>query len=375
MNFYPVLLFPSHIEQYLRSNKTAKDEKIYSKPSSSQSLSIPKRLIKDKSLLEKTIKFWKYSHIAAVGLIVCLHLVIIIYELSISNFSWTTVALILISFLLIEYIYNLGIEFLNYLISLLDKDNQKLEQIYWRKNANYNQAFINRSKQQSKHNYTLRLNNSFNKTSIKSNLKRGEIKGDAPKGVSEAHLETYLRRFFPTLEIVEDYYQIEDTKLGYTTDFSLVDTKSGFGIDLEVDEPYEGKYKTPHHCTDNKKDRNRNKFLLERGWIVLRVSEYQAVHQPKSVCKLIAQVFKAIGKEHCYNAEVLNFLDLTPDPCWNSIQAKRMITSKYRERYLDKAGIMEFNPDRERKNAQEYKALKAKQKREAKKARRQRKNK
>lgn len=134
--------------------------------------------------------------------------------------------------------------------------------------------------------------------------------------------------------------------------FSLVDRVWGLGIDLEIDEPYEGKFKTPHHCTNNSKDRERNEFMLAKGWIVLRVSEYQVVHQPESVCKLVTQIFKSVVGGESYQWTIFPGVPrLTPDPMWNSVGVKQMIARKYRERYLDKAGIFKYDEQRERAQA------------------------
>lgn len=242
------------------------------------------------------------------------------------------------------------------------KDSKFLADIYWDKNATNNQTylknsnsrivqnFIRQNLQEGKLNFTAKTNESkFN-----SQVERGQNIAMAQKGVSEKYLEGYLKQYFGDLEMTEDYFPLLEDKFGYTTDFSLIDSTSGLAIDLEVDEPYEGKFKTPHHCTDNSKDRVRNEFFLEKGWIVLRVSEYQVLNQPESVCKLIAQVLKKFTGNASYYQLLEQIPNLTPDMCWNSVGVKSMVFHRYREGYLDRSGIMKFDEVREAKNLAEH---------------------
>jgi hypothetical protein len=245
------------------------------------------------------------------------------------------------------------------------KDSKFIADIYWDKNATNNQTylknsnsrtvqnFIRQNLQEGKLNFTAKTNESkFN-----FQVERGQNIAMAQKGVSEKYLEGYLKQYFGDLEMTEDYFPLLEDKFGYTTDFSLVDPTSGLAIDLEVDEPYEGKLKTPHHCTDNSKDRVRNEFFLKKGWIVLRVSEFQVINQPESVCKLIAQVLKKFTGNASYYQLLEHIPNLIPDLCWNSVGVKSMVFNRYREGYLARSGIMKLDEVREAKNLAEHQEI------------------
>ena len=178
-------------------------------------------------------------------------------------------------------------------------------------------------------------------------MERKAVESSAQKGVSEAYLEKYLRHYFPTCQIVEDCLPIPNFKYHYSTDFSIV-APEGVAIDLEIDEPYEGKSKKPHHCWDNDRDYKRNRFFVERGWIVLRISEYQVVHQPKSICALIGKVLAKTTGNQDYRSGFKGIERLKEDSLWSENDAKKMAKRKYRENYLEKAGIYRARRNRSR---------------------------
>ena len=262
-----------------------------------------------------------------------------------------------------------GMMLLGYLFEAGRRDRAVYERQYWIDNQANNEAYRQESEAQMRRQQAARTKSKFSSRrnrgisldkSDSSSLDhsgfliRGEIKGEAPKGVSEAGLAELLARYFGSCQIHEEYFKIEGTELGYTTDFSIIESVTGIGIDLEVDEPYEGKTKKPHHCTDVKSDGVRNIFFVERGWIVLRVSEYQVVNQPLSVCKLVGQILYRFTGEESYILPLEQEPNLTVDPMWNSIGVRQMVGAKYREKYLDKAGIFAYDPVREARNRQAY---------------------
>ncbi len=267
-----------------------------------------------------------------------------------------------------------GLKIIDYCRSIQQQDKQRFEELYWKHNRANNERL--RQEQAKKLRRQVILRNELlgkirrlptvrSGITVGNRLQRGEIKIEAPKGVSEAHLAKFLHQYFSDCQIGEEYFAIEGTKVGYTTDFSIIEPTTGIGIDLEVDEPYEGKFKQPHHCTDNAKDRNRNKYLVERGWIVLRVSEFQVVSQPEAVCKLIAKIIHRLSDRSKYLEALAAFPDLIADNTWNSVGVSNMVYRKYRERYLDRYGIYAYDAGRERRNAADYAAKQQQQRREA----------
>ena len=59
----------------------------------------------------------------------------------------------------------------------------------------------------------------------------------------------------------------------YEPDIVLVDRARNLFIDIEIDEPYDGYYRTPAH--EEGKDDLREQFFVESGWAVIRFTERQ----------------------------------------------------------------------------------------------------
>ena len=257
----------------------------------------------------------------------------------------------------------------NYLEQAQKDDRQELARKYWQDNLAANQDYYQQLPQLLRDNHlkvnpqlklSLRERNKSKTSTPKLKVNRGIAKTEAQKGVSEAYFFTYLQRYFADCELNSDYFALNDA-IGYTTDFSLI-VPGGYAIDIEIDEPYEGKSKAPHHCQDNDKDRNRNNYLLQQGWIVIRFSEYQVVRHPESCCCLIALVLSKLGCDR-YLEPLKDFANLPTDRAWTSSSVKGMVARKYRESYLAKAGLFTYDAAREKRNLKVAQAQKARKKR------------
>lgn len=352
---YPILILPSNlVEQLQRCSSSCSPESASQK--NKQFLPTRKRSTIDSFRLRLLIRICKWSGLFIFGALVTIFVGELLFQNVAGAFLWFSIAIAsaVISWGVLQVLY--------YLEKLRALDEKNFEKLYWQQNLLNNQKLQKSNHDRYRQNIVSRniesgkfkIAVSGKSEGVAHSLTRGEIKGEAPKGVSEAYLAKFLQKYFADCQICEEYFAIKDSKIGYTTDFSIVEPSTGIGIDLEVDEPYEGRTKQPHHCTDNAKDRNRNKFLVERGWIVLRVSEFQVVSQPESVCKLVGKVlYRLSGKSH-YIEPLLDVPDLKSDPTWNSVGVKNMVFRKYRERYLDKYGIFAYDEERERRNAADY---------------------
>lgn len=243
-------------------------------------------------------------------------------------------------------------------------DSEEREKKRWRdnkkQNQNYHQQCADLLQQQFRQaNSHLQLNPSSQREPLyKHTFERGTNKEEAQKGVSEQFFLNFLCQYFSNCQLTTDYFALND-KIGYTTDFSLITADRKLGIDIEIDEPYDGKSKDPHHCTDNNKDRNRNRYLLERGWVVVRLSEYQVVHYPQSCCLLIAELLAKLGYKS-YLLAFENVENLPNDPTWTSVTVKPMVARKYREMYLDRAGLFKYDAKAEKHNAKQRRLKKKK---------------
>jgi len=156
------------------------------------------------------------------------------------------------------------------------------------------------------------------------------------QGVSEKQFFIYLCRYFSG---VYDFcmgveFPIPNTSFCYTADFILIHQPTGLAIDIEIDEPYDGKTGKPHHCIDQNKDQQRNRFFLERNWVVIRFSEYQVVKCPEGCCKAIAQVIFQITGDYRGLIKLQSIKDLLPHKQWKNKEAVYMAKTKFRQSYL-----------------------------------------
>ena len=179
----------------------------------------------------------------------------------------------------------------------------------------------------------------------------------AQQGVSEADFGKFLNVYFGELVQQGEELSIPNTEYRYSTDFSLVFQE--LRLDIEIDEPYEGRSKQPHHCCDDPKDTNRNQFFVDANWIVIRFSEQQAVYYPKSCCKVIAKVIEEITGEERYLARCRDLADLKPQRRWNTAHARQLAKWDYRLKYLKEAGIylrkpVQIKPKNKRKKRKKY---------------------
>jgi hypothetical protein len=155
----------------------------------------------------------------------------------------------------------------------------------------------------------------------------------AQVGVSEEEFLRYLKQYFPQIKQGVEFDSGADYP--YSADFIFVHS-SGLSIDIEIDEPYVGNTKQPHHAIDQGKDSQRNAFFTQGNWVVIRFAEEQVVRYPRSCCKTIAQAIDYVTGDSSY----LEKLRVVPDPIrvplWTSRQAKQMAKQNYRQAYLSR---------------------------------------
>jgi very-short-patch-repair endonuclease len=160
--------------------------------------------------------------------------------------------------------------------------------------------------------------------------------GNAQVGVSEKAFKQALQQIFPNI-VQGLQFQNPQHNIPYAADFALIH-ESGLSIDIEVDEPYVGNTKQPHHCTNQGKDDSRNQFFLNGNWVVVRFSEKQVVLYPFSCGKVIASVIARIAGDYTYLNKLQGVPDLPADPMWTTRQAKKWAKENYRKTYLPKRG-------------------------------------
>lgn len=159
----------------------------------------------------------------------------------------------------------------------------------------------------------------------------------AQVGVSEAHFEKYLAKYFG--EYLQPGYEFKiDENHCYSSDFTLILTK-GISLIVEIDEPYDGKSKLPHHCNDDGKDDRRDEFFIKGNWVVIRFSEYQVCADPIACCYAIAQTLDSLDLTSNLSRNFKGVKDLPRDRRWNTRQATQMARRDYRLGYLEKYGV------------------------------------
>ena len=182
--------------------------------------------------------------------------------------------------------------------------------------------------------------NSNNQQELSSLLSDKVLKptgfSNAPQGVSEAKFFHQLQLIFPDVKQGVSF-AIPSSSYAYAADF-ILQHSTGVSLDIEVDEPYIGNSKQPHHAIDRHKDTRRNNFFLAHNWIVIRFAEEQVVRYPLRCCKTIAQVLSRVCNDASFSDKLSSVPNLTPYPLWTAKQARQMARKNYRQTYLRYSG-------------------------------------
>jgi hypothetical protein len=154
------------------------------------------------------------------------------------------------------------------------------------------------------------------------------------QGISELGFEGYLASIFGDALQPSYSFAIPDTKLFYTTDFTLI-LPCGLYLCIEIDEPYSAITGEPIHCIDDERDSRRDRFFITGNWIVIRFSELQAVAQPLSCCYFIAEQIDRIARDDRYLGRFEGEIDrLKLDRRWTKGVSLQMVRDGYRLGYL-----------------------------------------
>lgn len=179
------------------------------------------------------------------------------------------------------------------------------------------------------------------KDKVKKLLKRKvlaleSISPSATVGVSEKQFLAVLQQYFgQKVNFPTGVFSIPCTEFEYTPDMVYQDSYTGLTIDIEIDEPYAGNSKEPHHCTVDDKDKNRDEFFLQRNWVVVRFAEEQVVKNPLGCAYYLDRLIKSLsGITHNVPPT-----ELEPITMWDSSSARQMASKQHREIYLEQYGL------------------------------------
>ena len=123
--------------------------------------------------------------------------------------------------------------------------------------------------------------------------------------------------------------------LPYEPDFVLFDKNLNLYIDIEIDEPYDGYYRTPTHVS-NGSDKIRDQFFIDSGWVVIRFTERQIHTNPNGCVSIVNFIVNSL-RGNIQKAKIPNFVGY--EEKWDSVQAIIWERNLYREKYL---GIQSF---------------------------------
>lgn len=154
------------------------------------------------------------------------------------------------------------------------------------------------------------------------------------KGVTEEMFYKLLRSRFKTKILVGYSVNKDENPLGYIPDFIYYDSKKGLCVDIEIDEPYEGKTNKPIHYIGS--DDSRDEFFLSKNWIVIRFAEEQIVKQPNSCVNFIAKIINDYFPEIEVDSKTEELLLIKR---WTKQEAEIMAFKLYRNSYIPLSSI------------------------------------
>ncbi|MEG4118432.1 hypothetical protein QUA43_13280 [Microcoleus sp. N9_B4] len=323
--FYPVILIPDSIRQFCADNPIPILEE---SASSTKKMPFPPRLpVFNNSRYYLVIQFW----IASAVVVMLVHWR---FGMSVIAFCSSLVCASVSAAAAFAYL-----RFVDFQVR--DRYKQRLAD-YQQQLSKYESYQLCRlqlnHKETEQYNSLLQERSKLFNISLRENIQQpaSQSKGGVQQGVSEKQFFIYLCRYFSGFYdfCMGGEFPIPGTSFRYTADFILVHKPTGLAIDIEIDEPYEGRTGKPHHCVDRDKDNQRNQFFLERNWVVIRFSELQVVKYPDSCCKAIARIIAQITGDYRGLVQFGNVADLLPHKQWTVKEAIYMAKTKFRNSYL-----------------------------------------
>jgi hypothetical protein len=169
------------------------------------------------------------------------------------------------------------------------------------------------------------------------------------KGYKENDFFNEIKDNITDIEMTNNVHMvIPNFNKPYEPDIVLFDRKLNLYIDIEIDEPYDGYYRYPTHCTNPedefKQDNIRDLFFNESGWIVIRFTEKQVHCQPYECIDFIKNILRSL-----YNKTFVNETSCQMENQWDYNQCIQWQKAYYREKYL---GIERFQKQYSHKEIQ-----------------------
>lgn len=156
------------------------------------------------------------------------------------------------------------------------------------------------------------------------------------KGFKDESFEKSISTFFSNKYQISGNVRLNTGKATrpFEPDIAIIcSTNKNIRIDIEIDEPYAGITRQSTHCKGE--DVNRDNYFRDRGWIVIRFSEYQ-VHTKEIEClHFIALVISSIDNSFQIPNNLQAISKIQNEILWDIIQAQKWEKANYRESYLN----------------------------------------
>lgn len=167
-----------------------------------------------------------------------------------------------------------------------------------------------------------------------SNLKLPRLGRSNQKGYKENDFYNQIKSKITDITIENNVHMvIPNYNKPYEPDIVLFDKKLNLYIDIEIDEPYDGYYRYPTHCTNPeeeiKQDDIRDLFFTESGWVVIRFTEKQVHCQANECIDYIQNVLNSL-----YNKNFTTDVKCEREKQWDYNQCIQWQKIYYREKYL-----------------------------------------
>lgn len=163
---------------------------------------------------------------------------------------------------------------------------------------------------------------------------------------AKKRFKLFLEEYFPN-EVLDNVKIVHRTKkVNYVPDFIIQFEKPKLNVSIEIEEPY-----TLSNVPENiqkdyeAKDRLRQRFSNELGWLVIVLSEEQAVITPTECCKYIEDSIESIFDEIKAGEQFANIKTIKKQKMLTGEERANLKKNKYRETYLINAGLMDNSPD------------------------------
>lgn len=157
------------------------------------------------------------------------------------------------------------------------------------------------------------------------------------RGYKEESFQKSIQKYFGSHFIVSGEVRLNTGKetRPFEPDIAIIDENKdkNIRIDIEIDEPYAGITRQPTHCKGE--DLMRDTYFVDRGWLVIRFSEYQVHTQEIECLKYIADIINAIDSNYIVPNELFTSKNFKREKLWDIVQAQKWEKAKFREEYLN----------------------------------------